>query len=192
MVMKGGQPHKTPFDSSRYAKRINDVQDLLQLIRDDVPFNKASKFQFKEEKTPVLHSPKVLILGNQDVGKTALISTLAQVPINRTVTTRCPIEIQLRRRRRDEIECGYKVSVELREHSSGNVVVAEWPTTEEKGKVESLLTTAQHWVLTGEMGTTLSDSNYVIALRINCAALDLTLVDLPGLNYMVRNIFPPS
>jgi Dynamin family len=182
--MKGSESHKTPFDSSRYAKRINDVQDLLKF---DLP-----NFELKKDRKPVLHPPKVLVLGNQDVGKTALISTLAQVPISRTVTTRCPIEIQLRRRREDEIECGYKVSVEFRGNSDGNVVVAEWPATEEKGEVKGLLTSAQYCVLKGEMGTRLCDSNYVIVLRINCAALDLTLVDLPGLNYMVRNILPLS
>ena len=82
----------------------------------------------------------------------------------------------------------YQVFVELRK-SPSETVVEKGESTDDKGVAIRLLNLAQDFVLNGRFQSVVIDSKHVIVLRINRAKYDLTLVDLPGLNYAVRNIF---
>lgn len=189
LIMDSGHPfHSTPFDSSRYAKRINDVLHLLSgvrrsLIQTDIIPGKVYNKSYK----PSLSPPKVLILGNKGAGKTSLIYTLAQLPIRRVPPTCCPVEIQLRRPKEGEKSTyQYSVSVELRrstDQSTNQTIEKE--STNELDEIERIVTAAHIWVKDAKGHV--RNSNYVIVIEINRATLDVILVDLPPLDHIVRN-----
>ena len=172
--------HHTPFDGADYAHRINAAQMCLNSVQESMLRLHFTDYYKRRLEPPVLVPPKIVVLGNKEAGKTSLIYTLAHIPITRRIPTPCPVEIQLRRQT-TEIEWKCVVSVERRAGQRWNPVDSE--ETTEIHKVQDILEKALRSV-TADFGGQLKTPTSVISIKITGAALDLTLLDLPPLDFV--------
>ena len=175
--MNGFQYHWTPFDSSIYAARINMTQEYLDKVREKLPELGLPKYNPEEHRLPMLTPPRIIVLGNKDVGKSSLIYTLAQIPMTRKISTYCPVEIQLRRR---TIEAQWKCIVSVIQFVHQKWTIVSSKETTEEHEVQDIVQSAQESVINpwGHFKTQSS----VISITITGAALDITLMDLPPLD----------
>jgi len=176
--MNGSHHHDTPFNGTLYADRINAAQDCLENVERAIRGLSLTEYVRGVGEVPVLAPPKIVVLGTKEVGKSSLIYSLAHIPITRRIPTFCPVEIQLQRR---TIEVQWKCVV-----SHWKLVNFQWALdgskeTTDIQTVQDLLEEAQKSVQEwGQLKTPTS----VIRIAIFGAGLDLTLLDLPALDFV--------
>ena len=172
-----GPTHPTLLDHVPIMSSLLELLDTL---------NKASNMITVLDPSP----PKIVVMGNQGSGKTSLINSIAQLDIKMTsgpgMATLCPVEIHLRRGKKEEWNCAVSVRTPQRTQLFRRI--------SNKDELPGILRQVQIAVLNPNRLDRLNlpdgppelpFSNDVIVVEIIGAAVDITFVDLPGLDLAV-------
>lgn len=179
--------HQTLLDNTRYARRAHEVQDTLNTLERDVPYNGTA-----------FPHPKLVLLGSHGSGKSSLIEAITQIPVPYSIEgercTKCPMEIHLRRGNEG---AQWSCSVSVLRRSSflrGANEAVHFDRTTNKADLGPLLQRAQLATFNSsnfdsyrlnvenppQPGIESQISEDIIIVHIIGAAVELTLIDLPG------------
>jgi hypothetical protein len=161
--------------------------------------------------------PNIAVIGNQSAGKSSLIEAISKikVPRSKDTTTRCPMEVSLRRRPAENDRWACRVSLRsdncLNQRTLGlNLDSSTFPdpfaTTETPAKVSLLIRRAQLAVLNPSKApdffksmdedtcrsysSELPFSPDVVVVEISKAEIDVTFIDLPGIIANTSDVLP--
>ena len=179
--------HRTLLDNTQYARRVHQVLDTLTALEHRLP-NDGIAFS----------PPKLVLLGSHGSGKSSLIEAITQIPVPYSIEgercTKCPMEIHLRRGNEG---CQWRCSVSVLLKNSplhGPNELVPFDSTTNKADAELLLLRARLATFDPsnfvsyrldvedppQPGQENQISEDIIVVNITGAAVELTLIDLPG------------
>ena len=185
--MTSENSHRTLLDNTKYAHRVHQVLDTLTTLEHRLPDNGIA-----------FSPPKLVLLGSHGSGKSSLIEAITQIPVPYSIEgercTKCPMEIRLRRGNEGgQWRCWVSV---LRKTSTlrGSNELVPFDSTTKKADLELLLRRARLATFNPssfvsyrldvedppQPGQEDQISEDIIVVNITGAAVELTLIDLPG------------
>lgn len=184
---------RSSLSDSPYCKAVRAVNRLRDLGIDRMNQSKLAK-EFK------ISLPKIVLIGNQSSGKSALVEALSRIKVPRDPDscTRCPIEIRLNETSPPDSDWRCNVSLQRQEAANGERSLMHFESTTEADKVESILRRAQLAILNPEQvdvfriegseeGVVVKGgSEDTIIVEILGAEMTITFLDLPGVVATVK------
>jgi len=184
------------------VETLNDINKMLQRCGTE---------------TLVSPLPKIAVIGNQSSGKSSLIEAISKIKVPRSkgTTTRCPMEVILRRRPAENDRWSCRMSVRsdnylndrtLRKNFDSSTFADPFATTETPASVSLLIRRAQLAVLNPGKApdsfknmdedtcraytSELPFSPDVVVVEISKADIDVTFIDLPGIIANTSDVLP--
>ena len=166
--------HHTPLDHTRYCRLRKDFDNALRPFRDDPHIART---------VSITMNPRVLLIGENDSGKSSLMAAITQIPFptdEGVRNDRCAIRVRLTRGGGQGLLPIYQVLM-----SNPDEELQRIGETTDKGELQELIQEAHSRATVAEVPI----SRDMIEIDVLGAEIDAEFIELPGLNPVIHLLY---